>query len=75
VVVKMVVYLFGQILFELLVANLVHKNPVENERYLNQLLFIGEKKREVAFFLTIKISHIVVYLNLDLDYLIKSNLM
>ncbi len=73
--VKMVVYLFGQILFELLVANLVHKNPVENERYLNQLLFIGEKKREVAFFLTIKISHIVVYLNLDLDYLIKSNLM
>jgi hypothetical protein len=74
-VVKMVVYLFGQILFELLVANLVHKNPVENERYLNQLLFIGEKKREVAFFLTIKISHIVVYLNLDLDYLIKSNLM
>jgi hypothetical protein len=74
-VVKMVVYLFGQILFELLVANLVHKNPVENERYLNQLLFIGEKKGKLLIFLTIKISHIVVYLNLDLDYLIKSNLM
>ncbi len=73
--VKMVVYLFGQILFELLVANLVHKNPVENERYLNQLLFIGEKKGKLLIFLTIKISHIVVYLNLDLDYLIKSNLM